>query len=133
MFRRPRVWIGVLLVAAIGVGLLDVATRFPAQAAPQAQTVQEGMASLLDELWNRVLTEQSSATTSDFTFSITFNTSISGTGNSVTFGQGLNNLQISRIGADHFCISRAFSRTLNVDCIPFSNISRIAYQESNTQ
>jgi hypothetical protein len=127
MFRRPTlwIWIGVLLLAAIGVALFAAAAQSPAQAQP----AQDDLAALLDELWNRVLTEQTSATTSDFTFTISFHQSISGTGNSVTFGQGLNSLRLDRVGADFFCLSRAFSRNLNIECIPFSNISRVSYQQ----
>lgn len=128
MFSRPLIWLSVLLVAAIGVALFVAAAQSPAQAQP----AQDDMAALLDELWNRVLAEQTSATTSGFTFTISFNQSISGTGNSVTFGQGVNNLQLSRIGADYFCLSRAFSRTLNFECIAFNNINRISYQQPAT-
>ena len=91
------------------------------------------MAALLDELWNRTLAEQTNATTSSFMFTVAFADSISGgIGDRLTFGQGLNNQQLSRIGADYFCVSRTFSRTVNVDCIPFNMVSHITYQEAVT-
>jgi len=118
----------VLLLAAVGIALFAAATHTPAQ----AQSAQDDMAALLDELWNRVLAEQTSSTTSAFNFTVSFNQSVAGTGNSVTFGQGINSLQVSRIGADYFCFTRAFSRNLNVECIAFSNVSRISYQQPAT-
>lgn len=94
-----------------------------------AQYVESDLRQMLTDLWTRVLDNQSSETLSNFVFTISFESSIAGLGNSVTFGQDLTNLQLREAGENYFCIARRFSRTTNVDCIPYTNITKVSYSE----
>lgn len=123
---RPIViLVGVLIV---GAALALIAPGLPASPAA-AQATPGGIAELLNGLWERVMQEQTSATTSNFVFTVAFDTSISGLGNSITFGQGLDSLQLQEAGEDYFCVARRFSRTTNVDCVPYTNVVKVSYSE----
>jgi len=123
---RPIViLVGVLIV---GAALALIAPGLPASPAA-AQATPGGIAELLNDLWERVMQEQTSATTSNFVFTVAFDTSISGLGNSITFGQGLDSLQLQEAGEDYFCVARRFSRTTNVDCVPYTNVVKVSYSE----
>lgn len=123
--RTIMILVGLLLLTAalavIAPSLL--ASRAVAQPAPG------GIAELMEQLWERVLQEQTNNTSSSFVFTVAFNTSISGLGNSVTFGQGLDTLRLQEAGEDYFCVARRFSRTTNVDCIPYTNVVKVSYSE----
>ncbi len=126
MMSKRSVWLfSTLFVLALLV--VFVLTTRPAAV---AQNNPDSTGQFLTELWDRVTTQQTGATSSSFVFTINFNQSLSGIGGTVTLGQNLNSLQISRIGQDYFCLSRAFSRTSNIDCVPFANIKSISYQEA---
>jgi len=123
---KRSVWV----LSALFVLALVAAFVLTSQPAVEAQINPDSTGQLLVDLWDRVTAEQTSATSSSFNFTINFNQSLSGVGSGVTLGQSLNSLQISRIGQDYFCLSRVFSRTSNIDCIPFANIKSISYQEA---
>lgn len=126
MMSKRSAWLfSTLFVLALLV--VFVLTTRPAAV---AQNNPDSTGQFLTELWDRVTTQQTGATSSSFVFTINFNQSLSGIGGTVTLGQNLNSLQISRIGQDYFCLSRAFSRTSNIDCVPFANIKSISYQEA---
>ncbi len=126
MMSKRSVWVfSVLFVLA-----LLAAFALTSQPAVEAQLNLDSTGQLLTDLWDRVTAEQTGATSSRFVFTINFNQSLSGIGGTVTLGQNLNSLQINRIGQDYFCLSRAFSRASNIDCIPFANIKSISYQEA---
>jgi hypothetical protein len=110
------------------IALILITLSLPAEPVT-AQADNLDMAGRVSALWNRVLEEQTSANGSTFSFTVTFNDSISGIGNSITLGQSLNTTTIDSIGTDHLCFSRVFSRAANIDCVPFSNISKITYQQ----
>ncbi len=126
--RQMRLLPGVVIVA---LTLLLLTLNWGALTAAQEATDQT-FADLLSELWGRVLAAQTSESSSNFVFTVEFQESISGLGNSVTLGQGLNTLRLERINADHFCISRVFSRSLNVDCIPYANINKVSFREDQS-
>jgi hypothetical protein len=108
--------------------LLAVLALWSGEARPvTAQLAGSDMRQLLSDLWERTQSELSTATTSNFVFAITFKTSISGLGNSITFGQNLGTLELQEAGTDYFCVARKFSRNTNVDCVPYENVSTIAY------
>ena len=116
--------VGIMVIGiALLFGLLITQPNVSAQDSPDT------FEHLLNDLWEQVLSEQTGEASSDFTFSIEYKESISGLGNSTTLGQSLNTLNINRIGENYFCLSRAFSRTVNVDCIPFDNILKISYRD----
>lgn len=122
--RQQVMAAGLIIVTLIVVGaLLAVQTLTPARA------TDETLSTLISDLWNRVLEARTGETSSAFTFTIEFEQGVAGVGSSVTLGQGLNNQQIAQIGADYFCLSRVFSRSLVNDCIPFSNIIKINFRE----
>jgi len=123
--RAIVILVGVLIV---GAALALIAPGLPASPAA-AQATPGGIAELLNDLWERVMQEQTSATTSNFVFTVAFDTSISGLGNSITFGQGLDSLQLQEAGEDYFCVARRFSRTTNVDCVPYTNVVKVSYSE----
>ena len=121
----------IVLVVGLLIGSNLLSSPIAA-AEPGLQTSSTTLSDLLNSLWTRVIEEQTSDTSSDFSFTISFNNSLSGIGGSVTLGQGLNNLQITEIGADYFCLARVFSRASNIDCVPFSNINKLSYQEDTS-
>ncbi len=123
--------INKVLVVLIGVGMLVAGLLLVTDQQPAAAQYVEGenMQHLLINLWDQVMDNQSNDRVSSFVFTVSFTTSISGLGNSVTFGQDLANLSLREAGADYICVSRRFSRTTNVDCIPFTNITKISYSE----
>lgn len=123
--RTIVIFVGLLLLAA---ALVVIVPGLPASRAA-AQPAPSGIAELMGQLWERVLQEQTTSTTSGFVFTVAFNTSISGLGNSVTFGQGLDTLRLQEAGEDYFCVARRFSRTTNVDCIPYTNVVKLSYSE----
>ncbi|GAB4569519.1 MAG: hypothetical protein Kow0077_02170 [Anaerolineae bacterium] len=116
----------ILVGAAL---LLGAVVLLPASQPATAQYSEGDLRQLLTTLWERVLTEQANESYSNFVFSVSFDSSIAGLGNSVTFGQGLENLQLREVGTNYMCIARKFSRTTNVDCIPYTNIIKISYTE----
>lgn len=120
-----------IVVAIVGIALLAAVLLLATDQQPvTAQYVEgENMQQLLGNLWDQVMDNQSNDRVSNFVFTVSFTTSISGLGNSVTFGQDLANLSLREAGEDYICISRRFSRTTNVDCIPFTNITKISYSE----
>lgn len=120
-----------IVVAIVGIALLAAILLLASDQQPvTAQFVEgENMQQLLLNLWDQVMDNQSNDRISSFVFTVSFNTSIAGLGNSVTFGQDLANLTLREAGADYICVSRRFSRTTNVDCIPFTNITKISYSE----
>ncbi len=120
-----------IVVAIAGIALLVAVILLATEQQPvTAQYVEgENMQQLLSNLWDQVMDNQSNDRVSNFVFTVSFTTSISGLGNSVTFGQDLANLSLREAGEDYICISRRFSRTTNVDCIPFTNITKISYSE----
>lgn len=120
--RIVGLMVGLALIVAVlmlGAGQQDAS----------AQYVESDLRQMLTDLWNQVLENQSSDTLSNFVFTISFEYSIAGLGNSVTFGQDLRNLQLREAGSNYFCIGRRFSRTTNVDCIPYTNITKVSYSE----
>jgi len=123
--RAIVILVGVLIV---GAALALIALGLPLSPAA-AQATPGSIAELLNGLWERVMQEQTSAMTSNFVFTVAFDTSISGLGNSVTFGQGLDSLQLQEAGEDYFCVARRFSRTTNVDCVPYTNVVKVSYSE----
>ncbi len=122
--RQPYAVAGFTIVALIALAVL-----LAGQVQPPARATEDTLSALVGDLWDRVLEERTSDTSSDFTFTIEFNQSVAGIGSSVTMGQGLNTQRIDRVGADYFCLSRVFSRDLVNDCIPLSNITKINYRE----
>ncbi|MBN2470726.1 MAG: hypothetical protein JXN59_08390 [Anaerolineae bacterium] len=120
-----------VVVIFVGLALLVAAVLLVTDQQPAtAQYVEgENMQQLLINLWDQVMDNQSNDRISNFVFTVSFTTSISGLGNSVTFGQDLANLSLREAGEDYICVSRRFSRTTNVDCIPFTNITKISYSE----
>ncbi len=126
MNRASRVVVSIFGVAVL-LAIVALSAGEPAPAT--AQLAGSDMRQLLNDLWDRTLSDLSGETISNFTFTVTFKTSISGLGNSVTFGQNLNSLELREAGADYFCTARKFSRNTNVDCIPFENVSTISFTE----
>lgn len=122
--RQMRFLAGIAVVLVLLLLVLNWNTLTAAQ-----EATDQTFADLLSELWSQVLAAQTSASSSNFVFTVEFQESISGLGNSITLGQGLNTLRIERINADHFCISRVFSRSLNVDCIPYANINKVSFRQ----
>lgn len=118
----------VILIAGVAL-LAAILMLWPAEQPATAQYVEGDMRQLLTDLWNRVMENQDSETLSSFVFTISFDTSIPGLGNSVTFGQDLANLALREAGENYFCVGRRFSRTTNVDCVPYTNVTKISYAE----
>ncbi|MBN1966838.1 MAG: hypothetical protein JW910_19450 [Anaerolineae bacterium] len=120
------------VLAAVTLALVALIVLGWQVQATTAQSVVEsdGATQLIAELWQRVLSEQTSDTNSNFDFTLEFTDSISGMGNSVTLGQSLTTLRIDRIGADFVCITRLFSQTIANDCVPIHNIAKISYREA---
>lgn len=125
--RQMRFLAGIAVILVLLLLVLDWNALTAAQ-----EATDQTFADLLSELWSQVLAAQTSESSSNFVFTVEFQESISGLGNSVTLGQGLNTLRLERINADHFCISRVFSRSLNVDCIPYTNINKVSFREDQS-
>ncbi len=123
-----RILMILVAILCLGAALVVISVGTPASRAA-AQPAPGGIAELMAQLWERVLQEQTNTTTSNFVFTVAFQSSISGLGNSVTFGQGLDTLRLQEAGEDYFCVARRFSRTTNVDCIPYTNVVKVSFSE----
>ncbi|GEM_PF-4525107 len=124
--RQTTVFLGITAAALILFAAAILGWQLH-QASAQEVT-DTTMSRLLGDLWTQVLAGQTSETSSEFTFTLVFQQSISGLGSSITFGQDLRNARVESIGEDHICVARVFTQTRNIDCIPFSNVVQISYR-----